>query len=491
MMRISALLLALTVLIAPTASAGEPADRWWKGNLHMHSLWTDGTVYPEMAVKIYKDLGYHFIAMTDHDILSRNDGVAHLTAYLEPLLEAEMVPRELVAGFFPIEHEGKVWLNKTQRAAANQRGGSEALLAEYRQQFGEDWVQTREVDGDTLVRLKPLSEVRPLFEEPGRFLMMESVELTGITPVHFNAIHVAGPIPPAVPHEPGTPAVPLMQRMLADIQAHGEAHGLPTLAIFNHPNFQGGVTAEDMLTLPELGFFEVFNGHRGVLNYGDGYRAGTEQMWDIVLAHRAAEGNPLPLYGIAADDAHDYHDFPTRSSSPGRGWVKVRAAHLTPESILGAMRAGGFYASTGVTLSSVDFDGETLSIAIDAEPGVSYTTEFIGTRRGTPLEGTPVIGPDGEPMVEPRPFGPSFADSWAFDPENDPWAVTYRYDDGLGEVLATVEGSEASYTLTGDEWYVRARIISDKAHPNPFQEGDTEVAWVQPVYPAAIGQARE
>ena len=41
------------------------------------------------------------------------------------------------------------------------------------------------------------------------------------------------------------------------------------IAFLNHPNFGWGVRAEEMLLAEELKFFEVFNGHPGVRNYGD------------------------------------------------------------------------------------------------------------------------------------------------------------------------------------------------------------------------------
>jgi hypothetical protein len=37
--------------------------------------------------------------------------------------------------------------------------------------------------------------------------------------------------------------------------------------------------------------------------------------------------------------------------------------------------------------------------------------------------------------------------------------------------------------LTGKELYVRAKVISSRPHPNPYQKGDMEAAWVQPVVP--------
>ena len=45
--------------------------------------------------------------------------------------------------------------------------------------------------------------------------------------------------------------------------------------------------------------------------------------------------------------------------------------------------------------------------------------------------------------------------------------------------------------MTGDELYVRARVISSRLHPNPFAEGDLETAWVQLVLGPAVAIARE
>src|SRR6478672_5717113 len=43
--------------------------RWLKGNVHMHSHWSDGDVWPEMAPLWYRDHGYDFVCLTDHDTL--------------------------------------------------------------------------------------------------------------------------------------------------------------------------------------------------------------------------------------------------------------------------------------------------------------------------------------------------------------------------------------------------------------------------------------
>ena len=56
-----------------------------------------------------------------------------------------------------------------------------------------------------------------------------------------------------------------------------------------------------------------------------------------------------------------------------------------------------------------------------------------------------------------------------------------QYSDEVGAILAETTALNPSYTFKGDELYVRARITSDKLHPNPFKKGDFEMAWVQPV----------
>ena len=43
---------------------------YWKGNLHTHSLWSDGDDFPEMIADWYKRHGYHFLTLSDHNILS-------------------------------------------------------------------------------------------------------------------------------------------------------------------------------------------------------------------------------------------------------------------------------------------------------------------------------------------------------------------------------------------------------------------------------------
>ena len=44
-----------------------------KGALHVHTTCSDGTLTVPEAVRVYEDLGFDFIALTDHDHLLRQD----------------------------------------------------------------------------------------------------------------------------------------------------------------------------------------------------------------------------------------------------------------------------------------------------------------------------------------------------------------------------------------------------------------------------------
>jgi hypothetical protein len=232
------------------------------------------------------------------------------------------------------------------------------------------------------------------------------------------------------------------------------------IGFLNHPNFGWGVRAEEMLMVEELRFFEVFNGHPSVRNYGDGLHASTERVWDITLALRLGKHRLPIVYGLATDDAHGYHEWGVGKVNPGRGWVMVKAAHLTPEALVRGIEAGDFYATTGVILDEVVRSGAEYRLAIRAEPGVTYRTQFVATMADARLDAEPRLDKDGKILP-----------------------VTNTYPADIGKVVAESTDLHPAYTLTGKELYVRAKVTSSRPHPNPYAKGDVEVAWTQPVVP--------
>ena len=418
-MRTLSTFLLLSLLLG-TATRADDAARWWKGNLHTHSLWSDGDDYPEMIADWYKERGYHFLALSDHNILS--------------------------------DHER--WIS-----VAKSKGGQVAL-SKYLARFGEGWVERRETDGDLEVRLKMLAEFRKPLEEPGRFLLIQAEEITDrfrTAPVHINATNLRELIPP----QGGNSIVEVMQNTVNAVRAQRERTKTPMFAHINHPNFGWAITAEELMQVDDEQFFEVYNGHPSVRDEGDSRHAGTERVWDIILTQRLAVLSKPVMFGLATDDAHNYHGEAKNQSRPGRGWVMVRAGKLTPEALIAALEGGDFYASSGVVLKDVRREKNHLSLEIEAEPGVSYTTEFIGTRHGFNRMSEPVLSDAGTPL-----------------------RVTRRYSEDVGETLATVEGTSASYPLSGDEIYVRARVRSSKPKEDPSRPGEVEQAWTQPLVPA-------
>src|SRR5688572_6489588 len=51
-----------------------PAGVWYKGQLHTHTLNSDGDSTPDDVVRWYREHGYNFVAITDHNYLTSIDG---------------------------------------------------------------------------------------------------------------------------------------------------------------------------------------------------------------------------------------------------------------------------------------------------------------------------------------------------------------------------------------------------------------------------------
>lgn len=415
------LLLALDPATARPQDEGSPTagaqPRWFKGNLHTHTLWSDGDDYPEMVVDWYVRRDYQFLALSDHNVLG----------------------------------QGTKWMSV---AAADKRARHKGF-DRYRARFGDAWIETRTVKGDQEVRLKPLGEYRSLFEQPGRFLLIPGEEITDkfeSKPIHMNASNVAELIKP----QGGKSVSEVISNNLAAVEEQATRLGRPILGHLNHPNFGYAITAEELAMVTKERFFEVYNGHPGVHQQGDETHVGIDRMWDIINTLRIVEMGIAPLNGLGTDDSHHYFDG---SSSPGRGWIMVRARFLTPESIIKAMQDRDFYASSGVSLKDVHFATETKTLSVEVEPqgNAKYVTKFIGTPQGYDRSRKPVADKDGKPL-----------------------AVTQRYSDDVGKVLATVEGLKAEYRMKGDELYVRAVVTSDQPPANPSYAGQPAQAWTQP-----------
>jgi len=69
--------LLLVAISGPTNSevAGSTSATWYKGNTHTHTLNSDGDSTPEDVVRWYREHGYQFLVLTDHNFLTGVDAL--------------------------------------------------------------------------------------------------------------------------------------------------------------------------------------------------------------------------------------------------------------------------------------------------------------------------------------------------------------------------------------------------------------------------------
>ncbi len=367
--------------------------QWFKGNLHTHSYWSDGDEFPEVIMDWYKNNDYQFVALTDHNTLA----------------------------------EGDKWITISNDSIYQK------AFKNYLNTYGSNWVNHK-IDSlnQTQVKLKTYNEYRTKFEEDGKFLIIQSEEITdhfNNKPIHINATNVKQKINP----QGGNSVLEVMQNNLNAVAKQKKALNIPMITHINHPNFGYAIGLEEMKALKNEQFFEVYNGHPSVHNSGDADHMSTEMMWDYINIAYIENNKPI-MYGLATDDSHHYHRKDSKWSNAGRGWIMVQADSLNPKSLINAMEAGQFYASTGVELKELAFKNNTLFVEVKEDKNATYKISFVGCKKG-----------QGEP-----------------------------------EEFATNEGNKASFKLTNDMLYVRCKITSSKLHENPIEDLLFENAWTQP-----------
>jgi hypothetical protein len=342
----------------------------------------------------YKSHDYQFVALTDHNTLAEGD-------------KWKMISKDSLF----------------QKAFKN-----------YLNTYGDSWVKYR-VDSlnQTYVKLKTYEEYRPKFEEANKFLIIQSEEITDRfegKPLHMNATNLRKKIEP----QGGNSVVEVLQNNIDAVIAQRDEMNIPMIAHINHPNFGYAISLEDMIALKNEKYFELYNGHHMVHNTGDSLHLSTEKMWDLINIAYIGNNKPL-MYGLATDDSHNYHIQSKEWSNAGRGWIEVRADSLNPKSLIKAMEAGDFYASTGVELKDLNINDKKITIEVKPEAGIRYSIAFIGYKKGNHVT----------------------------------------------EELMAIEGNKASIEITNDLLFVRGKITSSKLHANPVEEMLYETAWTQPV----------
>jgi hypothetical protein len=256
--------------------------------------------------------------------------------------------------------------------------------------------------------LTDVDVLNQLYGKEGRYLVVKGDEVSDNCDGKPIHLNALNPARNVLP-QGGTTVVETLQNNINAIKAAS------ALVHINHPNFVWALTADDLKQVEGCVLFELHNAHPSVNNLGGGGSPGVEEMWDEILTSGKL------MYGIGSDDAHTFRQPENRKAArPGQAWVMVRARELSVDALLKSLEKGDFYSSTGVELADYQVDQQGIRIEIKEKNSFKYRVLFIGQE---------------------------------------------------GKVLKEDVANPAIYKVTGDEKYVRAKIIDSNGN----------IAWTQPV----------
>jgi predicted metal-dependent phosphoesterase TrpH len=427
----------------PAATSETAHDRWYRGNLHMHTLLSDGQAFPDEAARLYRKMGYDFVVFSDHNKV----------------------------------HEGaNVWVD-----ARNRKSFKPENVANFKKHFPDSSLESRiSADGTVSYRLKTFDELSRELNEPGRFLIVSGCEYHNVVEsghaLHCNGINVRT----ERRHKNTASLTEAIENILSEHYAANPPSKAKTLFTVNHPFwYHYDIDPMFLADHAEVRFFEIAN---AISPPAFGMMEGAwspDRFWDIALAHRAARGAPL-LYAVATDDTHNYsrfyREFEGIKNPIRKCHVRVRAKELSVDALIDAMYAGDFYASNGLEFNDIRFDRSSGTLAVDVKPspGKRIVIRFYGTKKGF----DETIGDGREYRLEDLAAQKG--------KELPKWLEgkcrTFReFSDDIGVVLKEVKGTKASYTLQNDDLYVRAKaFVLTKPGNEDTIPHYTDVAWTQP-----------
>ena len=239
-------------------SAFSNDGKWFKGNIHAHTTVSDGMVAPEKQAEDYRAQGYHFLALTDHNVMPTHAALSR-----------------------------------------------------------DDFL------------------MMPGWERDIPYGTTKCIHLVGLFPQDT-------PDDAFVRRERGNPETMTMQNLVDEMKGEGQ------FVVLAHPVWSR-MEPEEIRALEGIDAIEVFNtGTERLCHAG---RA--EIHWDMLLR----EGKRVLC--IACDDTHGK----TAKSDRFGGWIMLNAPQLTKAAVLGALRAGNYYASMGPQLHEVFVEDGVVHVA--------------------------------------------------------------------------------------------------------------------------------
>jgi len=178
--------------------------------------------------------------------------------------------------------------------------------------------------------------------------------------------------------------------------------------IVAHP-YWSALTMRDLQEMNGYLGIEVYNATCDV-SVAKGY---SNVYWDALLCREKY------TYGFAVDDAHLGLSL-RRPTDTCKGWIMVKVSKRDPESLMDSLRKGLFYSSTGPEIYDVKIKGETINVKASPAQSVNFIAR-----------------------------------------------------NGLGRRVFALDKplSEATYTMKGNEGYVRIEV----------KDGKGGTAWTNPI----------
>ena len=267
--RKSFLKFAAAFAASPRIASAKALRKWYKGNLHTHTLVSDGRAFPVESALLYRDVGYNFVMFSDHNLV----------------------------------HDAENWVTEKNH---KRKRFSEADAKRFAEKYPAFRPETRtEPDGTTAWRYGTFEETAKAVDDPGRFLLMSGCEyndsLKGGYSLHCNAINSF--------------KAHRLKRFAKMRDSFDHMHasfrrltaGEDALFMVNHPFYWFyDVDPLILADVDELRFFEIVNGDASVpFNRLPEGAYDCDKLWDFALAKRALRGAP-PIFATGTDDTHYY-----------------------------------------------------------------------------------------------------------------------------------------------------------------------------------------
>lgn len=285
--------------------------RFYKANLHSHSIYSDGNLTPEQMKKAYMERGYSIIAFTDHNI------------------------------FIPHNE-----LSDSEFLALN------GLEIDFYEGWNPDYVDT----GKTFVSwkgchlnfiaLSPDNEIQPCYNRKNNNIIGSGQKYIDL--IKFDS------------------SKPDFQKIYSPegvSQAMLEARKNGFYVVYNHPVWS-------LENFVDISGYNGFNAME-IFNYGcyvEGLDEYNPKIYDDVLK------TGKKVFCVAGDDNHNSVPLDAKNSDSFGSFTMIKAEKLDYQSIAQSLLEGNFYASQGPEIYELYYsDGRVYVSCSDAER-ICYTT---------------------------------------------------------------------------------------------------------------------